>query len=114
MLKVYKPVLAVLLTAGVSLGFMGCSDETDPNHPEHRWGDSKAMGDTFDTLSECKTSLKAMADLHGYRYEVNLDQSDYYSLKLIDNTNGVTTGYIAVCDKKEDHYSGMFEIPPKR
>lgn len=116
MLGIKKPILAAVLAVSVSCGFMGCSNvnETDPNSPEHRWGDSKAMGGTFDTMSECKTGLHATADLHGYKYVVSLDQQDYYSVNLIDNVNGVRTGYIAVCDKKKDHYFGMFEIPPKR
>ena len=88
----------------LQLFLTGCSDSNPSGITS-----SKAVGDEFSTMQECKYSLDKTAEKYNVSYTVEFDKPDYFSGKIVKD--GIQSDLLVACDKKGNSYHALFQIP---
>ncbi|WP_146196634.1 zinc ribbon domain-containing protein [Acinetobacter stercoris] len=86
-----------------------CSNDKTSSSPKSSITSSGAVGGEMSTMEECKQKLEYTAQKYNVTYTVTMNERDYFSAKIVKD--GIESDLLAICDKKDDYYHAMFEIP---
>lgn len=105
-----SPIVIIASILALIFIVVQCSSTDSPSTDEaSKITSSRAVGGEFDTMQECRNKLDLTAKKYNVTYTVTMDERNYFSGKIVKD--GIQSNLLVVCDKKDDYYQAMFEIP---